>query len=77
MSSFLSDGHHGDRLRVIAVHAGNGASLNLSGLGVEVGDVLQFLQRSPLRGPVLVMHRDTEIAIGHSLASKIEVEQVD
>ncbi len=77
MKKFLVDCHPGDHLRIVEVHAGNGASLNLSGLGLEVGDTVQLLQRSPLHGPVLMLHRNTEIAIGHGLAKKIEVELVE
>ncbi|MBN1770318.1 MAG: ferrous iron transport protein A [Deltaproteobacteria bacterium] len=65
----------GDRVRIVRIDAGRGAALNLMNLGLDVGHVVELLQRSPLRGPLLVSHDGTEIAIGYHLAEKILVEK--
>jgi len=57
------------------VNAGRGAVGNLSRMGLSVGNIVKVARNSSFRGPVLVVYRDTEIAIGHKLASKITVEQ--
>jgi Fe2+ transport system protein FeoA len=63
-------------LRVVAIDADHGAILKLMSMGLEVGDRLRVLRRSPLRGPLVVEHRGSEIAIGHGLAKKILVALV-
>jgi Fe2+ transport system protein FeoA len=65
----------GDRVRIVKVDAGRGAILNLITLGLDVGHQIDLLQRSPLRGPLLVSHDGTEVAIGYQLAEKILVEK--
>jgi Fe2+ transport system protein FeoA len=65
----------GDRVRIVKVNAGRGATLNLMNLGLSVGHTIQLLQSSPLHGPLLVSHGDTEVAVGYRLAEKILVEK--
>jgi Fe2+ transport system protein FeoA len=72
----LVECRRGDRLRVVGVDAGRGASLHLLHLGLDVGDTIELVQRSPLGGPVLVRRGDTQVAIGHHLAARISVEWV-
>jgi Fe2+ transport system protein FeoA len=42
-----------------------------------VGHRVELVQRSPLRGPLLVSHDGTEVAIGYRLGEKILVEKAD
>lgn len=63
----------GDRVKIARIDAGRGATLNLMNLGLDVGHTVELLQRSPLRGPVLVLHGETEVAIGYQLAARILV----
>lgn len=72
----LTDCRPGERVRVLAVHLGRGALLNLHNLGLVVGDQVEVLQRTPFGGPVLVRVRDAEVAIGRGLASRIDVVPV-
>lgn len=65
----------GDRVRIVKIDAGRGASLHLMHLGLDVGHTVELLQRSPLHGPILVSHDGTEVAIGYGLAEKILVEK--
>ncbi|NMC69466.1 MAG: ferrous iron transport protein A [Myxococcales bacterium] len=75
MTVRLVDCRKGDRVRIVRLDAGHGASLQLIHLGLDVGHTVEVLQRSPLHGPVLVSHDGTEVAIGHGLAEKILVEK--
>jgi len=75
MTIKLTECKRGDRVRIKAIDAGRGATLNLMNLGLDLGHEVELLQRSPLRGPLLVMHGDTEIAIGYGMAQKIVVER--
>ncbi|MFH1811051.1 MAG: FeoA family protein [Pseudomonadota bacterium] len=69
----LTDCRPGERVRVLSVHLGRGAVLNMHNLGLVVGDEVEVLQRTPLGGPLLVRVRDTEVAIGRGLACRIDV----
>jgi Fe2+ transport system protein FeoA len=72
----LIDCKDGSRIKIIQIDAGRGAQINLSNLGLHIGDQIKFERKSPLHGPVIVVHRGTEIAIGYKLAQKIFVELV-
>lgn len=65
----------GDRVKIVKLDTGKGATLNLMSLGLDIGDTIELLQRSPLRGPVIVRRDGTSVAIGYRLAEKILVEK--
>ena len=75
MTVRLAECRRGDRVRIVQVDAGRGAVLNLMNLGLDVGHVVELLQRSPLHGPLVVSHDGTEVALGYGLAEKILVER--
>jgi|DewCreStandDraft_4_1066084.scaffolds.fasta_scaffold00107_48 ferrous iron transport protein A len=75
MTVRLVECRKGDRVRIVKLDAGHGASLNLIHLGLDVGQTVEIRQRSPLHGPLLVAHDGTEVAIGYGLAEKILVEK--
>ena len=75
MTIRLVECHRGDRVRIVRIDAGPGAVLNLIHLGLHVSHTIELLQRSPLRGPVLVGHHGTAVAIGYQLAERILVEK--
>jgi Fe2+ transport system protein FeoA len=76
MSVRLVECRRGDQLRIVRIDAGRGAVLNLMNLGFDIGHTVRLLQISPLHGPLLVSHDDTEVAIGYQLAERILVEKV-
>lgn len=63
-------------IRIVKINAGRGAMINLSNLGLHIGNQIRFLRKSPFKGPVIVEYQGSEIAIGHGLAQKICVEEV-
>jgi Fe2+ transport system protein FeoA len=75
MTVRLVECRRGDRVRIVKIDAGHGATLNLMNLGLDVGHVVELLQGSSLHGPLLVAHGDTEVAIGYRLAERILVEK--
>ncbi|MBN2196757.1 MAG: ferrous iron transport protein A [Polyangiaceae bacterium] len=75
MTVRLIECRRGDRVRIVRIEAGRGAILNLINLGLNVSHTIELLQRSPLRGPLLVAHRGTAVAIGYQLAERILVEK--
>lgn len=66
----------GDRqVKIVGIKAGRGAVMNLSHLGLNIGNVVKCIRKSPFKGPVVVIHRGSEVAIGYGLAQKILVEE--
>lgn len=59
---------------VAAINGGGGMCTRLEALGIRVGS--QIIKKSALIGfgPVIVLVGNTEIAIGHGMASRILVE---
>jgi Fe2+ transport system protein FeoA len=75
MTVRLVECSRGDRVRVVRIDAGRGAALNLMNMGIRVGQAIELLRSSPMRGPLLVSRGDTEVAVGYRLAEKILVEK--
>ncbi len=69
----------GQRVRVIGPFPGRGFTTRLAALGIHPGDVLIVLSAAPFGGPVLVEAEKTahRLAVGHGIATKLEVEIVD
>jgi len=60
---------------VVAIHGGMGLRTRLEAIGIPVGSLIIKKSSSLLgAGPVIVMVGNTEIAIGHGMASRIFVE---
>ena len=55
----------------------NGVVKRLSELGFTMGTKMRIIRGQDLHGPVLVEIRDSRIMIGHDIASKIIVEEVE
>ena len=72
----LTDFKQGSKVRIAEIGAGYGAKRNLMNLGLSVGNIIEIKRISSLKGPVVVMLDNTEIAIGHGLAEKISVEGI-
>lgn len=75
MTVRLVECNRGDRVRIARIDAGRGATLRLMNLGLAVGRTVDVLQCSALRGPLLLSHGETEVALGYHLAEKILVEK--
>ncbi len=71
----LAECKRGDRLKILAIRAGRVATLNLMGMGLDIGSEVELMRLSPFGGPLLVLRGDTKIAIGRGMAQKILVER--
>jgi len=74
MQKKLIDCKAGIKVRILEINAGRGAEMNLMNLGLSIGNIIEIIKVSHLHGPIIVLHNDTEVAIGHGLAEKIFVE---
>ena len=75
MTVRLVECDRGDVVRIVRIDAARGATLRLMNLGLNVGGIAEIVQCSPLRGPLLLSHGGTEVALGYHLAEKILVEK--
>ena len=71
---FLNQLASGTRAVVSELRGGRGFASRLAGMGVSVGCQIEVLQNRA-RGPLLVLVRDTRIALGRDEASKIMVRE--
>jgi len=70
--AFLDQLTPGARAVVSELRGGRGFASRVAGMGISVGCQIEVLQ-NPAHGPLLVLVRDTRIALGRSEASKILV----
>jgi Fe2+ transport system protein FeoA len=71
---FLEQLAAGTRAVVSELRGGRGFASRLAGMGIPVGCQIEVLQ-NPAHGPLLVLVRDTRIALGRGEASKILVRE--
>lgn len=71
---FLEQLASGTRAVVSELRGGRGFASRLAGMGISVGCQIEVLQ-NPAHGPLLVLVRDTRIALGRGEASKILVRE--
>ncbi|MCK4942588.1 MAG: ferrous iron transport protein A [Candidatus Aminicenantes bacterium] len=64
------------QVKIVKINAGRGALINLSNLGLHIGNFIKLMRKSPFKGPVIVDHQGSEVAIGYGLAQKIFVEEI-
>ena len=70
--AFLDQLTPGARAVVSELRGGRGFASRVAGMGISVGCQIEVLQ-NPAHGPLLVLVRDTRIALGRREASKILV----
>jgi len=64
----------GARAVVAEFRGGSEFTSRLAGLGISVGCQIEVLQ-NPAHGPLLLLVRDTRVALGHGEAAKILVRK--
>ncbi|MGB5299040.1 MAG: FeoA family protein [Thiogranum sp.] len=74
--TFLDRLDPGMRAVVSELRGGRGFASRLAGMGISVGCQIEVLQ-NPAHGSLLVLVRDTRIALGRGVASKILVTVSD
>lgn len=70
----LVDVETGKLVRVVGFRGGNRLDLKLRQLGIIPGDCARVLRHAPFGGPSLIEIDGRAIALGRTIASKIEVE---
>ena len=60
--------------QILELPPGRQVSLRLSEMGLRVGSILTIKNIMPMRGPILIAVGQTQIALGHGTARKIQIE---
>ena len=69
----LEQAQLGDTVRVVAINAGRGLQARLAAMGITPGSRLTIKGRNS-HGPFVVAVRNSRVALGRGMVSKIEVE---
>lgn len=72
----LSEVKKGEEFRVIEIKGGRGFHSRMASLGLTMGSKVKVLHNYG-RGPIIILVRDTRIALGRGEAEKIMVEKED
>jgi ferrous iron transport protein A len=70
----LTEMDTGESGKVVDILGGRGAFRRLEALGIRIGKKITKKSRGFLWGPVTVQVGETQIGIGHGMASKVMVE---
>jgi len=73
----LIEAQNGASIRIESFQTGAGLAAKLRQLGLVPGDIAKVVRRAPFRGPILLDIRGREIALGRTIAAKIQVEVVE
>ena len=63
----------GQRGRIIRIIGGRGLACKLEALGIREGEEIEKVSEQWMRGPVLLKHGHSQVALGFGMASKVFV----
>ena len=63
----------GQRGRIITIIGGRGLACKLEALGIRKGEEISKISEQWMRGPVLLKHGHSQVALGFGMASKVFV----
>jgi ferrous iron transport protein A len=66
----------GQKVKVLKIAGGTGAEKRLFEIGIMAGAELELITRHPFQGPLVIKIGNANVALGRSIANKVEVEAV-
>jgi len=66
----------GDLVRILQINIADKSESVLQNMGVYSNEIVEIKRNSKLGGPVIIQKDNTEIALGYSVANKIQAEKV-
>ena len=73
----LVEAQNGESIRIERFHTGAGLAAKLRQLGLVPGEIAKVIRHAPFSGPILLEIHGREIALGRTIAMKIQVEVVE
>lgn len=64
------------KARIISIQGGYGLQRKLRVMGIREGQEIKIVSRQPLRGPLTIEIRDSQMTLGRGMAQKILVEVI-
>ncbi len=64
----------GQKGKIIRISGGHSIAGKLEALGIRDGQEIKKISEQWMRGPVLLQHGNTQLALGFGMASKVLVE---
>ncbi len=64
----------GQKAQVVAIQGGAGLTHKLTSMGIRTGKWVSKVSGQLMRGPVTVEVEGRQLAMGHGIAAKVEVE---
>jgi len=64
----------GQKGKIIRISGGHGIAGKLEALGIRQGEEIKKISDQWMRGPVLLQHGHSQLALGFGMASKVLVE---
>ena len=64
----------GQKGKIIRISGGHGAAGKLGALGIRQGEEIKKISEQWMKGPVLLQHGNSQVALGFGMASKVLVE---
>lgn len=68
------DMNAGETGKVVGLQGGHGMMGNLENLGIRIGCQIRKVSQQLMSGPIVISHRNTQVAIGRGMAQRIMVE---
>ncbi len=73
----LIDVENGKKVKIVKIVGCHFANERLRSMGIEPGQIIEKTCSHPLKGPCVIKKGATNIAIGHGIARKIYVKEVE
>lgn len=73
----ISDMKQGQKAMILRMPNKGHSGFRLAELGLRHGQIIIVTSVQPLKGPVIIRIGQADVAIGHSVAGRIEVELTD
>ena len=64
----------GQKGRIIRISGGHNLTRRFEALGIRQGEEIERMSNQWMRGPVLLQHGNSQVALGFTMASKVLVE---
>ena len=64
----------GQKGKIVGTSGGDGLTRKLEALGIRECEEIKKMSEQWMRGPVLLQHRNTQLALGFGMAAKVFVE---
>ena len=64
----------GQKGKIIRISGGHGTTRKFEALGIRQGQEIKKISDQWMRGPVLLQHGNSQVALGFGMASKVLVE---